>query len=193
MALPWASLINKLQPQSAFDIIGPGRRLGEEGEATPLEPAPATSEEVEQYEQIFNREGEHYDEDGEEREEMDEDVDDDDYYEDPLRNHVQQSTSFPPLDPTPGETVECEVCYEDYPVSEFPPNKITAVCLHEAKVCYGCLEKDIAVQIGEGVLGQLKCPSCPEKLSYEDIQAYASPDVFHRLVLNRFTNYPLLI
>jgi hypothetical protein len=172
--------------RSAFDITGPGRRLGEEGEETALEPAPPSAEEVERYEGIFNEEQEHFDE---EDEEMDDDMDDDidDVYGQLERQSQlpgfdigRKTASAPPADPTPEPTMECEVCYEYLPVSEFPPNKITAVCQHEAKVCYGCLEQDIAVQIGDGVLGQLKCPSCPEKLSYEDIQAYASPDVFRR-------------
>lgn len=171
------------RPHSAFDITGPGRRLGEEGEETAPEHALPSSEEVERYKEIFNEEQEHADDEDEEM-----DVDMDDIYGEPAHQPQfphsfaisKQSAYSPHADPTPEPTIECEVCYEDLPISEFPPNKITAVCQHEGKVCYGCLEQDIAIQIGEGVLGQLKCPSCPEKLSYEDIQAYASPDVFRR-------------
>lgn len=167
------------QHQSAFDITGPGRRLGEEGEETPPGASIVNSEEAERYEEIFNEDQENngqevYDEMNAER--------NGDYIPAQSQNYpiTQNTASRPSPDPTPEPTMECEVCYEDLPVSEFPPNKITAVCQHEAKVCYGCLEQGISVQIQEGVLGQLRCPSCPEKLSYEDIQAYASPEIFKR-------------
>jgi hypothetical protein len=166
----------------AFHITGPGRRLGEQGETTAPEPSPPSAEEVERYEEIFNEQQEHFDEEEEEMDEGTEDV-----YEEATHPSQRPSDTADQLivsptsaDLLPESTLECEVCYEDLPVSEFPLQKVTAVCQHEARVCYGCLEQDIAIQIGEGVLGQLKCPSCPEKLSFEDIRAYASPDIFRR-------------
>lgn len=163
---------------TAFDIIGPGRRLGEEGEEdTPQAENAVNPEESQQYEEIFHEAQETFDE------EMHDDMEEEDLPANQDKPEdvpqVENTASSPAFDPEL-PTVECEVCYESLPASDFPADTITPACRHETKVCYGCLEQHIAVQIQEGVLGQLKCPSCPEKLSYEDIQAYASPDIFER-------------
>jgi hypothetical protein len=172
------------QNHTAFDVTGSGRRLGEEGEDTTIQDRNDFNPvEAAEYEDIFHDARDNFDE------EIDENAENIDHLVDPSNpwgptpedlSEVQNggSTQFNPTPSLP--IIECEICYESYPSSEFPFPKITALCQHEAKVCFKCLEQCIGVQIQEGVLGQLNCPSCPEKLSYENIKVYASPEVFKR-------------
>lgn len=160
---------------TAFDMVGPGRRLGEEGEEAPPEQDTPNPEVGRHSIHTFN--GERPDEDDEEN--SDDEMDDSSVGQDDISTVPQvPAASTEPAPPLP--IFECDVCYETKPSSEFSPSKITAVCEHDSKVCYDCLEQVISVQVQEGVLGQLNCPLCPAKLSFEDIQAYASPDVFNR-------------
>jgi hypothetical protein len=171
------------QSRSMFDIVGPGRRLGEEGEDTVMEDRDAfTLEDAIQYENTFNALPNPIDQESPDPHQDDGSLDDSSDETTVAELPVtEQDASF--IDPSESlPKIECEICCEEFPSSEFPSPTITLVCKHPAGVCYSCLEQCISVQIQEGVLGQLNCPSCPEKLSYEDIRAYASPDLFARQV-----------
>jgi hypothetical protein len=76
-------------------------------------------------------------------------------------------------------TTECVVCYES-----FPPwtRGVTKECAHKRTVCKSCLEQHIEVAVKKGGWDTLKCPEeqCKLKLSFEDVKAGASKEVFMR-------------
>lgn len=176
--------------RSMFDIAGPGRRLGEEGEDTTLSVSENgsvafTPDDIEAFEAILQdrpgREEHAYVEDqaqdeAEDSSDMSEDSEEDLQAEPEPKAEDDREADFEPS----GPEIECEICCESLKASNFPSSTITLLCEHPAGVCYGCLAQCISVQIKEGVLGQLNCPSCPEKLSYEDIKSYATKEVFRR-------------
>ena len=78
---------------------------------------------------------------------------------------------------------ECDVCMEVKESADLlAPAKITPNCKHdhERRVCFRCIERHIHATIEYGALGDLRCPSCHEKLSYEEMKRYASAETFAR-------------
>jgi hypothetical protein len=81
----------------------------------------------------------------------------------------------------PSADIECDVCMESFAASGFPPtSRITSSCDHEGICCLHCIQETIGTAIREGALNRLTCPMCPEKLSYQEIKAYASREIFER-------------
>jgi hypothetical protein len=77
--------------------------------------------------------------------------------------------------------IECDICMESFAASGFPPtSRITSSCDHEGICCLHCIQETIGTAIREGALNRLTCPMCPEKLSYQEIKAYASREIFER-------------
>ncbi|KAI5922984.1 hypothetical protein F4810DRAFT_671180 [Camillea tinctor] len=75
---------------------------------------------------------------------------------------------------------ECVVCLEDKPIDLFPKATITRRCTHVPSLCLGCTDLSLASQIQNGLLNQLRCPECSERLDYEEVQRCTSTEVFAR-------------
>lgn len=81
------------------------------------------------------------------------------------------------------ETVECVACLETLQWTFFPDQNITSSCNHTTpdQICKGCLAHHLRLQLESNGLNRLTCPLCNNVLSYNEIQRWASPDVFSRI------------
>lgn len=82
----------------------------------------------------------------------------------------------------PSNLIECYICYEPLEPSTFAPIKITDSCdhLYSKRCCLECLSCVIAAAIEEGDLTLLRCPLCPEMLSYDNVKEYGTEEIFER-------------
>ncbi|KAI1632155.1 hypothetical protein F4809DRAFT_653488 [Biscogniauxia mediterranea] len=76
--------------------------------------------------------------------------------------------------------IECVACLESRPPNAFPDTTITSRCTHTPSLCIDCTNLSIASQTQNGLLNQLTCPECSERLDYEEVQRCTSTDVFAR-------------
>jgi len=100
-------------------------------------------------------------------------------YEDNQDEDMSGMATNSALDDGPAE-LECLVCYETLPSSDFPNGKITRGCRHKTKVCFACINSSIQEPIARGALHLIICPLCPRKLDRHDIKTYATREVFDR-------------
>ena len=77
---------------------------------------------------------------------------------------------------------DCVVCYETLNTRTIPQRRITSACNHEPDVCKSCLARSISTQITSKVWDQISCPTCSQRLGFQDVKTFADPDVFTRLV-----------
>lgn len=82
----------------------------------------------------------------------------------------------------PVRTVDCIVCLETLPRSDFLHSNATEKCNHENNVCYECMRKTVSVHIADGAPGKLQCPSCPSELSFDNVRVFATEEEFARYV-----------
>jgi len=82
----------------------------------------------------------------------------------------------------PSNLIECYICYDSLDPSTFAPIKITDSCDHlfSDRCCLECLSCIIAAAIEEGGLTFLRCPLCPEMLSYDNVKEYGTEKAFER-------------
>ena len=76
---------------------------------------------------------------------------------------------------------DCSVCFETLTVQNTPNRNVTLSCGHEPDVCTTCLCKSISTQLTSKVWDQIDCPTCGERLEYQDVQEFADSEVFGRL------------
>ena len=76
---------------------------------------------------------------------------------------------------------DCVVCYGTLNERTVPHRRITSACNHEPDVCRSCLATSISTQFNSKVWDQISCPSCSQRLGFQDVRAFAEPDVFTRL------------
>ena len=76
---------------------------------------------------------------------------------------------------------DCVVCFETLTAENTPNRNITTSCDHEPDVCTTCLSTSISTQFTSKVWDQIDCPTCGERLGYQDVQEFADSDVFGRL------------
>ncbi|KAH8195257.1 hypothetical protein TruAng_010581 [Truncatella angustata] len=77
------------------------------------------------------------------------------------------------------ETENCAVCSDDKRVSEIPRH-VTRSCEHKSNTCKDCVGQWITSSMETLAWDRLKCPECPQLLQFDDVRAFASPDVFVR-------------
>jgi hypothetical protein len=77
----------------------------------------------------------------------------------------------------------CEVCGEDKRQPEMP-HHTTKGCTHMATTCRECLGMWIQSSMGTTEWDRLRCPNCPELLSFQDVKMWAPDPVFARYVLS---------
>ncbi|KAI8631805.1 hypothetical protein F5Y19DRAFT_492755 [Xylariaceae sp. FL1651] len=75
---------------------------------------------------------------------------------------------------------ECTACFETKPVSEFQLATLTPRCDHRATLCRECVTSSLESQTSNGLMKRLSCPECLEILTYEEIQKFATPEIFKR-------------
>lgn len=98
---------------------------------------------------------------------------------------------------------DCVVCFETLNPQTIPERRITSSCSHEPDVCRSCLAESIATQLDSKVWDHIDCPTCGQRLGFEDVKAFADHEVFGRLeplyisdsqssdLFNRYDNYLL--
>ncbi|CAG8958062.1 hypothetical protein HYFRA_00000406 [Hymenoscyphus fraxineus] len=84
--------------------------------------------------------------------------------------------------PTSEEELECGICYVNYPISDFAPEKITSTCAHDHhnRACLLCVKQSIASTLSQGALHRLNCVWCPEIFSKEEVKKYGSEESYAR-------------
>ena len=109
--------------------------------------------------------------------------------------HQTQKTSQPAVEATVAATHqapyypgaarniprECVVCFETLNAQTVPERRITSSCNHEPDVCRSCLATSISTQFDSKVWDQINCPTCDQRLDFQDVKAFAPLDVFARL------------
>ncbi|KAI1324223.1 hypothetical protein F5Y16DRAFT_402629 [Xylariaceae sp. FL0255] len=73
---------------------------------------------------------------------------------------------------------ECTACFEFKPRTEFQQETLTDRCKHTATLCQECVTLSLTSQAANRAMDEITCPECPERLSFEEIQNFASPDIF---------------
>ncbi|RYP65599.1 hypothetical protein DL769_006262 [Monosporascus sp. CRB-8-3] len=76
-------------------------------------------------------------------------------------------------------TETCTVCSDAKRVSEMP-RQVTVSCTHPVTICKECVGQWISSSLDTLAWDRLKCPECPQLLSFEDVRAFAPPDAFER-------------
>ena len=76
---------------------------------------------------------------------------------------------------------DCVVCFDTLTVENTPNRNITTSCDHEPDVCTICLSTSISTQFTSKVWDQIDCPTCGERLGYQDVQEFADSEVLERL------------
>ncbi|EDU50409.1 conserved hypothetical protein [Pyrenophora tritici-repentis Pt-1C-BFP] len=79
----------------------------------------------------------------------------------------------------PKRSRDCVVCGDSVQIVDLPS---LADCDHQPETCTGCYSGWIAAQLQESGWREVKCPGdgCKVQLSYQEIQAYASPKTFQQ-------------
>lgn len=75
---------------------------------------------------------------------------------------------------------ECVVCTESRSLSHFPYKPPTARCAHDVDVCSRCLRTWISTSFSSKTWDDVNCPTCAERLSYEDIREFAPSEIFRK-------------
>ena len=75
---------------------------------------------------------------------------------------------------------DCVVCFETLDPQNTPKRKITPLCNHEPNVCKSCLTTSISTQFNSKVWDQIDCPTCSQRLGFQDVKTFADSVVFGR-------------
>ncbi|KAF1365876.1 hypothetical protein EJ07DRAFT_92584 [Lizonia empirigonia] len=75
---------------------------------------------------------------------------------------------------------ECIVCTDSRSLLHFPSQPPTAQCSHNADVCRRCLRTWIRTTFTSKVWDEINCPTCSERLDYEDVRQFAPSDIFRK-------------
>ena len=98
-----------------------------------------------------------------------------------VRQACEKSVSTAPIPDVVNDLRrDCVVCFETLTVQNTPKRKITPSCGHEPDVCTTCLNTSISTQFTSKVWDQIDCPTCGERLGYQDVQELANSEVFGR-------------
>lgn len=73
---------------------------------------------------------------------------------------------------------DCLVCGNSKPTLNFPANPPTSSCKHPIQTCSACLSAWMASEIDSKGIEGIKCPECPQVLTYLNVQCAASPATF---------------
>lgn len=106
----------------------------------------------------------------------------------PTRQIVQPQRMFDPsASPctgsrrgTPSLERTCIMCKTTKDPSAFVNRRISANCWHEASTCFDCLRAHVEKCVAAEGWERCTCPECGERLTYEDLGAFADDDTLVR-------------
>ena len=78
---------------------------------------------------------------------------------------------------------ECPICCSDIPEYEYPRFPPTSRCQHKPLACRECIARHVEARLfAPTIVLEISCPShpCMEKLAYDEIKQWATPDCFQR-------------
>lgn len=78
------------------------------------------------------------------------------------------------------DTSACIACFDVLTFATTPRRRITSFCAHEPLICTACLAQSITSQSEVKIWNQVECPTCNTRLSYRDVQVFATEPVFRR-------------
>lgn len=111
----------------------------------------------------------------------------------PVKPKVRQPSTTPVVvDIMVKGDLECTVCLENKPCTDFRVGKITAQCEHEMDVCKVCLLESIDYQFDANIWDHIDCPSCGSRLAAEDVNKYGSKAVRNKYVMVLFHDWSKL-
>ena len=90
----------------------------------------------------------------------------------------QPDLSNVPLESEISRHRDCVVCGDSKTTLDFPAKPPTTACEHKPQTCTECLESWMTSEVDTKGSESIKCPECPQTLSYTDIQRAASPTTF---------------
>lgn len=99
------------------------------------------------------------------------------------RDNKAGSSSSPKSGPhqrRPRLKKECVVCTDSRSLSRFPSYSPTAQCTHSADVCRRCLRTWISTTFTSKIWDEISCPTCSERLDYEDVREFAPSHIFRK-------------
>lgn len=73
-------------------------------------------------------------------------------------------------------SLECAVCTDTKPVTDFPRAAITKTCAHAPTTCTACVAASIRSDLSTKLWSEVRCPECRAPLDYDDVQRYADAD-----------------
>ncbi|KAF2167990.1 hypothetical protein M409DRAFT_53924 [Zasmidium cellare ATCC 36951] len=73
---------------------------------------------------------------------------------------------------------ECVCCGDEKEPSSFPAHPPTYTCEHSSQTCTDCMHAWISSEFTSKGSTDLKCPECPETLSYDDVHRAATHETF---------------
>lgn len=99
------------------------------------------------------------------------------------RNQAQAKTASQVIGPNVADLTsrDCAVCFETLNPQNTPKQKTTSSCNHEMDVCISCLTTSISTQLDNKVWDHIDCPTCAQRLEFQDVKAFADPVAFGRL------------
>lgn len=75
---------------------------------------------------------------------------------------------------------DCIVCFNPLTSSITLTRMATSAWRHEIDVCLPCIAKSIVVDLDSKEADQIRCPSCPQLVGYQDVKALVGPQTFER-------------
>jgi hypothetical protein len=93
---------------------------------------------------------------------------------------IQSSVSVPQHDIS--QRYDCEVCLENPDSTSFYNRKLEISCGHLNRVCVNCVQNWISSTLEANGLVNIRCPLCPQELTYDNIRSLATNDIFTRYI-----------
>jgi hypothetical protein len=91
---------------------------------------------------------------------------------------IQSSVSVPQHDIL--RCYDCEVCLDNLDSTSFYNRKLEIRCGHLNRVCVNCVQNWISSTLEVNGPVNIRCPLCPEELTYDNIRSLATNDIFTR-------------
>jgi hypothetical protein len=93
---------------------------------------------------------------------------------------VQSSTSITPQLHNTLQRYRCNICLEDLDSASFFNLLLEICCGHLRRVCVSCVQNWISSTLETNGPVNIRCPLCPQELTYDNIRSLATNDTFAR-------------
>lgn len=115
-----------------------------------------------------------------------------------LQRRQQKLQSTPPVSDSEGiqssvpqlhdilQPYDCDVCLENLDSTSFCNRTLEICCDHLKRVCVNCVQNWISSTLEVNGPVNIRCPLCPQELTYDNIRSLATNDTFTR----SFTPFP---